>query len=101
MAALAKVDVQRKVARRFEVFVDGIELANGYHELQNAKEQRKRFEQDLKKRQQRKLPLVKIDENLLAALENGLPAVAGVALGVEISFVENGLVNLATEVEGV
>ena len=82
-AALAKlktVDGQT-VASRFEVFYKGIELANGYHELTDAAEQRKRFEVDLAQRKQLGLPEVPIDEDLLAALAQGLPDCAGVALG--------------------
>jgi lysyl-tRNA synthetase class 2 len=90
-AALAKIrhDEIPPVASRFEVYFKGIELANGFHELQNAKEQRKRFENDLKMRNS-KIP---IDEFFLAALENGLPDCAGVALGVDR------LVMLATQSE--
>ena len=84
-AALARVDAAKDpaVAERFELYVDGVELANGFHELDDAKEQRRRFEQDLEERRRRGLPDVPIDERLLAALEAGLPACAGVALGVD------------------
>ena len=68
---------------RFEVYFKGVELANGFHELQDAKEQRKRFQQELIKRQEMNLSSVPIDENFLAALEHGLPDCAGVALGVD------------------
>lgn len=70
-------------ARRFEVYAEGIELANGFHELQDAAEQRRRFEADHAERRRRGLPLPPIDENLLAALEAGLPDCAGVALGID------------------
>ena len=70
-------------ARRFEVYVEGIELANGFHELQEAAEQRRRFEADHEERRRRGLPLPPIDENLLAALAHGLPDCAGVALGID------------------
>ncbi len=81
-AALAKISQQdKRVAERFEVYYQGIELANGFHELQSAQEQRYRFEQDNLLRQQMGLAQVPIDESLLAALEKGLPACAGVALG--------------------
>ncbi len=85
-AALARVgsDVNgNPVAERFEVFVGRIELANGFHELNNASIQRIRFKNDLQRRQQRSQARLPIDENLLAALDNGLPDCAGVALGVE------------------
>lgn len=78
-AALARVN--GRVAARFEAYLDGIELANGFHELVNAKEQRKRFEQDNAERERRGLKPMPIDENFLAALEQGLPDCAGVALG--------------------
>ena len=83
-AALAKIrDGDPPVAERFEVFVEGVELANGYHELTDPTVQRQRFEEDLDKRRRADLPEVPIDENLLAALEHGLPECAGVALGVD------------------
>jgi lysyl-tRNA synthetase class 2 len=71
------------VAERFELFIDGIELANGFHELQDADEQRERFEADLMRRQTEKLEPVALDERLLKALAAGLPACAGVALGLD------------------
>lgn len=69
------------VAERFEVFVDGVELANGFHELTDAAEQRRRFAADLARRRSAGLPTPPADERLLAALEHGLPPSAGVALG--------------------
>ncbi|MEM8961831.1 MAG: EF-P lysine aminoacylase EpmA [Acidobacteriota bacterium] len=83
-AALAKIRHEPgrpTVAERFEVFIGGIELANGFHELTDATEQRARFESDLAQRERLGLPTVPIDERLLAALEHGLPPCAGVALG--------------------
>ena len=80
-AALSKI--QNNVAERFEVYVNGIELANGFHELQSADEQRKRFLHDNEKRKQLKKLEVPIDQRLLDALQHGLPACAGVALGVD------------------
>lgn len=71
------------VAARFEVFIDGIELGNGYHELTDAAEQRARFEADLASRRAAGLPEAPIDEALLAALEEGLPDCAGVAIGLD------------------
>ena len=83
-AALARVrDGDPPVAERFEVFVEGVELANGYHELTDPTEQRRRFEADLEARRSSGLPEVPIDDHLLTALEHGLPACAGVALGVD------------------
>ncbi|HUD40555.1 MAG TPA: EF-P lysine aminoacylase EpmA [Dokdonella sp.] len=71
------------VAERFELYLGSYELANGYHELTDAAEQRARFEHDLARRRQRGQAEPPIDERLLAALADGLPACAGVALGVE------------------
>ena len=71
------------VAERFEAWVDGIELANGYHELTDPAEQRQRFEVDLAARRERGLPEVPMDHRLLAAMEHGLPDCAGVAVGVD------------------
>lgn len=71
------------VAERFEVYVEGVELANGFHELTDAAELRRRFERDLAERRERGLPKVSIDERLLAALDAGLGDCAGVALGVD------------------
>ncbi|MDE2294760.1 MAG: EF-P lysine aminoacylase GenX [Gammaproteobacteria bacterium] len=69
------------VAARFELYLDGIELANGFHELSDAREQRARFETDLATRRERGQRLPAIDRRLLDALEAGLPDCAGVALG--------------------
>jgi lysyl-tRNA synthetase class 2 len=69
------------VAERFEVYAEGIELANGFHELTDPAEQRRRFETDLERRRAAGLPAVPLDERFLAALEAGLPPSAGVALG--------------------
>lgn len=83
-AALAKIQpTNPPVASRFEVYVNGIELANGFHELQDAKEQRLRFEKNLAQRHKIGLNTLPIDEYFLAALEHGLPDCAGVALGVD------------------
>ena len=70
-------------AARFEVFLDGVELANGFYELADSQEQRRRFEVDLKRRRETDMALVAPDERLLAALEYGLPDCAGVALGLD------------------
>lgn len=81
-AALARIRPETPpVAERFEAFVNGIELANGFHELSDAAEQRRRFEQDIALRKAEGKPVVPMDERLLAALEYGLPECAGVALG--------------------
>ena len=81
-AALARLDPQdARAAQRFELYADGIELANGFHELADAAEQRARFAQELTERARRGLPVHGLDERLLAALAQGLPDCAGVALG--------------------
>jgi elongation factor P--(R)-beta-lysine ligase len=81
-AALARLDsVDPRTAQRFELYMAGLELANGFHELAAADEQRARFAQDLRDRQQRGLPVHRMDERLLAALAAGLPDCAGVAVG--------------------
>ena len=83
-AALARVRPgDPPVAERFEVYLEGVELANGFHELTDAAEQRRRFEEDLEKRRRARLPEVPLDQRFLAALEAGLPDCAGVALGVD------------------
>lgn len=71
------------VAERFELYLGPLEVANGYHELADANEQGARFDRDLQRRGGRGDPLPPRDERLLAALASGLPACAGVALGVD------------------
>lgn len=85
-AALARVrdDAEgRSVAARFELFVDGMELANGYHELTDAAEQAARLAQDQQVRGTLGLPQRPLEQRLVAALSAGLPDCAGVALGVD------------------
>jgi len=83
-AALAKINPQdSRVADRFEVYFKGIELANGFHELDNPQEQLNRFESDNAKRLEMGLSPQPIDHHLIAALESGLPECAGVALGID------------------
>lgn len=69
------------IGERFELYLNGLELANGFHELGDANEQRRRFEQENAARRALGLPMMPIDEHLLDALETGLPDCAGVALG--------------------
>jgi len=71
------------VSQRFELYVDGMELANGYRELCDAAEQRRRFEADNLRRREFGLPERPLDEYLLAALQTGMPECSGVALGVD------------------
>lgn len=81
-AALARLNPERPhTAARFELYLDGVELANGFHELAASAEQRQRFLQDNALRVARGLPEMPLDEHLLAALSAGLPDCAGVALG--------------------
>jgi len=83
-ASLAKVRKDKyPLAERFEVYWGGVELANGFTELQDADEQRWRFNYDNQRRNKAALEEVPVDENLLKALENGLPACSGVALGID------------------
>ncbi|MEZ4402185.1 MAG: EF-P lysine aminoacylase EpmA [Kofleriaceae bacterium] len=71
------------VAERFEAYLGGVELANAFGELTDPIEQRARFVDDLASRKARGLPQYPIDEKLLAALGEGLPPCAGIALGVD------------------
>ncbi|URL07301.1 elongation factor P--(R)-beta-lysine ligase [Avibacterium sp. 21-595] len=83
-AALAQISSEdHRVAERFEFYYKGIELANGFNELTDANEQRHRFEQDNRQREQLGLPIRQLDERFLAALQAGVPNCAGVALGVD------------------
>lgn len=82
-AALAKTEQRgdETVAERFEVYYKGIELANGYHELANAKEQRERLYEANDARVKNGKNALPIDENFLKALKKGLPDCCGVAVG--------------------
>ena len=82
LAVLGTSDGQR-VAHRFELYIDGVELANGYFELTDVDEQRRRFESDNAGRSTRGQPQMPVDHRLLAALASGLPACSGVALGLD------------------
>ncbi|MBR9868915.1 MAG: EF-P lysine aminoacylase GenX [Oceanospirillales bacterium] len=85
-AALARTAVSAEgvpVACRFELFVAGVELANGYYELTDAAEQARRFQQDIAQRQSEGLPVRPTDSLLVDALENGMPECAGVAMGLD------------------
>lgn len=83
-AALARVRQDSPpVAERFEVYLGPLELANGYHELSDASEQAARFQRDCQVRQARGDVAIPVDAALLDALGHGLPACAGVALGVD------------------
>jgi lysyl-tRNA synthetase class 2 len=84
-AALAKIETQGdiQVARRFELYLNKVELANGYNELSDAAEQQKRFERDISAREKNQKPRVEQDKRLLQALEYGLPECSGVAMGLD------------------
>ena len=83
LAALATDGHGVVVAKRFEFFGHGMELANGYFELSDAAEQRARFEKDNAVRKEKGLRAHDADEKLIAALESGLPSCSGVAVGVD------------------
>ena len=81
-AALARIRPgPPPLASRFELYIHGMEIANGFHELADAGEQRARFEYQQHARLAAGRPTVPPDENFLAALAAGLPDCAGVALG--------------------
>jgi elongation factor P--(R)-beta-lysine ligase len=85
-AALARLTTRadgEQVAQRFELVINGLEIANGYHELTDASEQGARFAQDNRIRRSIGKPERTADTLFLAALEYGLPACAGVAIGIE------------------
>jgi elongation factor P--(R)-beta-lysine ligase len=71
------------LAERFEIYVQGVELANGFQELIDPVEQEQRFELDLVKRHASKQKVYPLDEHFLAALYAGMPATCGVAIGVD------------------
>jgi lysyl-tRNA synthetase class 2 len=82
MAALSRVKPgDKRVAERMELYVCGLELANGFGELTDAAEQRRRFEADMTLKQRRYGERYPIDEDFLAALAHGMPESAGIALG--------------------
>ncbi len=83
-AALANIRQDSPpVAERFELYLGRTELANGYQELTDAAEQKRRFEADNAQRKSRGLQTYTVDKHLISALEHGLPECAGVALGVD------------------
>ena len=83
-AALARVRAgPAPVGERFELYLEGMELANGFHELTDAGEQQRRFTQDLAERALAGCPTPPLDEAFLAALAAGMPAASGVAVGLD------------------
>ena len=85
MAALAKVESRGdiRVARRFEMIINGMEIANGYDELLDSAEMRRRAERENQQRKRRGMPEMVLDPNLVAAMEAGLPDCCGVAVGLD------------------
>lgn len=84
-AALAKVETDEQgneVAKRFELYINGIEIANAYDELADGAALQARFEADNEERARRRLPIMPIDERLVAACDH-LPACSGIALGID------------------
>jgi lysyl-tRNA synthetase class 2 len=83
-SSLARTNRQNaKIADRFEVFIKGVEIGNGFFELSDATEQEKRFDQENKSRKMKGLRLLDKDERFLNALRSGLPDCSGVALGLD------------------
>ena len=81
-AALARLYPEdTRLAERFEIFWQGLELANGFRELTDSGEQARRFQADRQRRTSLGLGDMLPDEQLLAALEHGLPECSGVAVG--------------------
>ena len=84
LASLARKNPMRKeFAERVELYVNCMELANGFAELTDPIEQRRRFEQDLKNRKSEERETVPLDKKLLKSLEQGLPECSGMALGID------------------
>jgi len=83
LARLAKDEQGTQVARRFELYINGVELANGYHELTDAAEQERRFAADNQARESLAKGSMTPDVRLIQALQAGLPDCSGVALGIE------------------
>ncbi|HZP11332.1 MAG TPA: EF-P lysine aminoacylase EpmA [Nevskiaceae bacterium] len=99
-AALARVrDDDPPVAERFELFWKGIELANGFHELTDAAEQRRRFEADQAWRREQGKVVPPYDAHLIDALASGMPQCAGVALGIDrLLMLKLGLPSVASAI---
>jgi lysyl-tRNA synthetase class 2 len=84
LASLARLSPRDpRVCERFELYVGGVELCNGFGELTDPKDQRARLEHDQAERKRRGLPVYPIDERFVAALEEGMPPAAGNALGID------------------
>jgi elongation factor P--(R)-beta-lysine ligase len=84
MSSMARINQENPaITDRFELFINGVELGNGYYELSDAKEQQRRFDSEIALRQDNQRPSVVKDERLLAALEAGLPDCSGIAIGLD------------------
>jgi len=84
LASLARQSSEHPgFAERVEFYADGMELANGFRELTDASEQRRRFKQDMKNRESEGREAVPLDEKFLSCLEQGLPESSGMALGID------------------
>jgi elongation factor P--(R)-beta-lysine ligase len=84
LASLARLKADNPLlSERVEVFINGIELGNGFHELCDAKEQQHRFESEIIARKRNGLPMVVKDDRFLAALASGLPDCSGMAIGLD------------------
>jgi len=82
--SLARLNARCPLAtERVELFINGMELGNGYHELSDPAEQERRFDRDIASRRRRGLPVADKDQRLLAALRSGLPDCSGMALGLD------------------
>lgn len=83
-SSLARISAHNdRVTERVELFINGVELGNGYYELTDAEEQSRRFDRELALRQQQELPVCVKDQHLIDALAAGLPDCAGMAIGLD------------------
>ncbi len=83
-ASLARINADNpQLSCRFEVFFKGIELGNGFYELNDAEEQQQRFVEENKRRQKMGIETMEIDTRLIEALQHGLPDCSGIAIGID------------------
>lgn len=83
-SSLARINEHNaQITDRVELFINGVELGNGFYELADTQEQGRRFDEEIAIRQQRKLPVTGKDKRLIAALESGLPECSGIAIGLD------------------
>ena len=83
-SSLARINKDNsKLTDRVEIFINGIELGNGYYELTDAQEQNQRFDNEIMLRQQNNRPTIVKNIQLIAALEAGLPECSGMAIGID------------------